>query len=73
MYSKNVSPTERTGLLQSKMALALADAWMDGHRDTVRSTIGCGMSAEIRQDWKDATANALPADERQRFLDFMRA
>ena len=72
MYRTNLSHAARAKGISSKIGSALADAWMGGNRDSVRSTIDCGTTAEMRREWKDATAEALPADARQAFLDFMR-
>lgn len=72
MYQDNLSPKQQTAGISSKMSAALAEAWNKGERKLVKSTIDCGLDAETRRQWKDDTANALPADQRETFLQYMR-
>lgn len=57
---------------RTKMAEILAEQWMAGDRALVKNTIDCGLDCQMRRQWKDDTAAALPEAMRDEFNLYMR-
>lgn len=64
---------EHANVCRIKMADALASAWQKGERLLVKKTIEGGLDAIMRRQWEDDTASALPIEQRDKFLEFLRS
>lgn len=63
---------EKASSTMMKMGKALSELWLKGDHNGVKNTIDCALSYEMRNQWKDAIADKLPAGEREKFLNFTR-